>query len=175
MGETSAPAAPTQAAPTPKAAAYTLRTSVPITRAPYGLSAAARMLRPRSVRARNSQSAAVSAMARPKVTRRATSTKIGPIHTVACESGERTRAGIGTEGDQGGVLEHEGHPEHEEDLHLVGRVHDALDEPSLDQEPEEKEGGRADEEAHVGIDRPPGPRAARRGTCPTPSCRRGRS
>ena len=34
MGETSAPAAPTQAAPMPKATAYTRPTSVPITSAP---------------------------------------------------------------------------------------------------------------------------------------------
>ena len=34
MGDTSAPAAPTQAAPMPKAVAYTRRTSVPMTIAP---------------------------------------------------------------------------------------------------------------------------------------------
>jgi len=34
IGDTSAPAAPTHAAPIPKATAYTRRTSVPMTRAP---------------------------------------------------------------------------------------------------------------------------------------------
>ena len=49
-GATSAPAAPTQAAPTAKASAEMRRTSAPITRAPYPLSATARIWRPASLR-----------------------------------------------------------------------------------------------------------------------------
>src|SRR5437016_2681284 len=80
-----------------------------MTSAPYVLSAAARMERPRSVR-------------------------------------------YGAEGQQRRVLEHEGHSQHEEDLHLVRRVDDALHEHALYDEAEEEEGGRAHDEAGVGID-----------------------
>ena len=53
------------------------------------------MRRPRSVRARKAQSAAVRARATPNVTSRPTSTKRGPIHRVAPVSVERTRWGSG--------------------------------------------------------------------------------
>ena len=95
IGATSAPAAPTHAAPTPNATAYTRRTSVPITRAPKVLSAVARISRPSSVRNRKSQSAAVRASATPKAMRRATSTNTGPSQIVAAASVERARVGSG--------------------------------------------------------------------------------
>ena len=44
---------------------------------------------------RNTQSESVRATATTNVTRRATSTKMGPSHTAAAASGERTRVGSG--------------------------------------------------------------------------------
>ena len=46
---------------------------------------------------------------------------------------------LGAEGDERGVLEHERHAEHQEDLHLVRRVDDAVDEPALDDHPQDEE------------------------------------
>ena len=93
-------------------------------------------------------------MATPKVTRRATSTYSGPSHQVAAASGERTRWRLGPEGQQGHVLEHEGHAEHQEDLHLVGRVHDAVDRARAARPAQDEQRGRAGDEAErYGIDR----------------------
>ena len=70
-------------------------------------------------------------MASAKVTSRATSTKIGPSQMVAAPQRRAHPLGIGAEGHQRRVLEHERDAQHQQDLHLVGRVHDAVHEQAL--------------------------------------------
>ena len=63
---------------------------------------------------------------------------------------------LGTEGHQRGVLEHERDAQHQENLHLVRRVDDAIDELALDDEAGDEQDRGGTHESDVRIDAEPG-------------------